>query len=84
MKARAQRVIVHWRGWDRSGPASEISPRHIGKVASTHGRPCSCWWCCKRKSGIHVVPPSERGYDLKDWEDYTTTEQAHAAPDYTY
>jgi len=65
MKARARRIILCWRGRERA----PISPREIGWIASTHGRPCSCWWCCKRKSGIHVVPPSERGYDLKDWED---------------
>ena len=37
-KRRAYNVLD---GWGVSDP----NPGHVGKVASTHGKPCSCWMC---------------------------------------
>jgi len=43
MKARARRVMALWsHGLSADAPPS---PRAVGKIASTHGRPCSCWLC---------------------------------------
>ena len=58
MKARARRVMALWgRGLSNDAPPS---PRAVGKIASTHGRPCSCWLCRSRKD---VPPKRERGFD---------------------
>lgn len=60
MKARARRVMALWsHGLSTDAP----SPRALGKVASTHGRPCSCWLCASRKD---VPPKRERGFTLHD------------------
>lgn len=57
MKARARRVMALW---GRGSSAATPSARAVGKIASTHGRPCSCWLC----SGTKDVPPKrERGFD---------------------
>lgn len=58
MKARARRVMALW---GRGLPAATPSPRAVGKITSTHGRPCSCWLCRSRKD---VPPKRERGFDL--------------------
>lgn len=50
MKARARRIMALWA---RGNPADVPSPRAVGKIASTHGRPCSCRLC----SGHKDVPP---------------------------
>lgn len=59
MKARARRVMALWgHGLSADAPPS---PRAVGKIVSTHGRPCSCWLCRSRKD---VPPKRERGFDL--------------------
>lgn len=62
MKARARRIMALWsRGLFT--PAS--SPRAVGRNASTHCRPCSCWLC----SGHKDTPPKrERERDGEDWD----------------
>jgi len=52
MKARAARLLVLWHG------EAAATPRQVGRMASTHGRPCSCWLCRSHKD---VPPRSERG-----------------------
>jgi hypothetical protein len=42
MKARAKRTMRLWSGAPASG---EFNPRHVGRNASTHCRPCSCHLC---------------------------------------
>lgn len=64
MKARARRVMTLWTHGLTDG---DPSPRAVGKVASTHGRPCSCWLCRGRKD---VAPKRERGFDLRDRADH--------------
>ena len=60
MKARARAVMALWT---RGLPTPAPSPRAVGKIASTHGRPCSCWLC----TGTKDVPPKrERGFDCYD------------------
>jgi hypothetical protein len=60
MKARARRVIGLW---SRGRPAEEPTARAVGRIASTHGRPCSCWLCAGSKD---VPPRRERGFDGPD------------------
>lgn len=60
MKARARKVMALW---GHGASAAAPSPRAVGKVASTHGRPCSCWLCSGRKD---VPPKRERGFHLHD------------------
>jgi len=57
MKARARRIMALW---EHGAAPDAPSPRAVGKVASTHGRPCSCWLCRSRKE---VAPKRERGFD---------------------
>ena len=59
MKARARRIMGLW---SRGLSAPEHSPRAVGKIASTHGRPCSCFLCSGHKD---VAPKRERGFE--DW-----------------
>ena len=55
MKARAARLLV----LDAFTTAeAAATPRQVGRMASTHGRPCSCWLCRSHKD---VPPRSERG-----------------------
>lgn len=56
-KGKARRLILLWsRHRDGDSPTA----REIGRIASTHGRPCSCWMCRGHKD---VAPRRERGFD---------------------
>lgn len=58
MKARARRVMALWSRGLADAPTH--SPRAVGRNASTHCRPCSCWLC----SGHKDVPRKrERGFE---------------------
>ena len=57
MKDRARRVLLLWR---RGLPEKSASPREVGRTASTHGRPCSCWMCTGHKE---AAPMRERRFE---------------------
>lgn len=41
MKAKAKRVLLQWH----SGDKEWITPERVGRMVSTHCRPCSCYMC---------------------------------------
>lgn len=54
MKRRAEELVRRWHG------GRMFTKREVGRVASTHGRPCSCWLCAGSKE---VPPRRERGFE---------------------
>jgi hypothetical protein len=57
MKAKARNLLRVWR---RLHPC-EPDPREVGRLASTHGRPCSCWLC--RNGADETLTMRERRFD---------------------
>lgn len=62
MKALARRVMNLWSRGISDAPV--YSPRAVGRNASTHCRPCSCWLCSGPKHG-----PRKRERVCEDWSD---------------
>jgi hypothetical protein len=54
IKARIRRYVASW-GYRHL----TSDPAFVGHMASTHGRPCSCWMCRHEKD---VPPRRERGW----------------------
>jgi hypothetical protein len=57
MKDRARRVMRLWR---KGLPEETASAREVGRTASTHCRPCSCWMCAGRPD---ITPMRERRFE---------------------
>lgn len=62
MKARARRVMGLWSRGATDAPAH--SPRAVGRNASTHCRPCSCWLCRGHKN-----EPRKHERVCEDWRE---------------
>lgn len=60
MKARARKIMKLWS----FGVRFPMTARDVGRNASTHCRPCSCWLCQPQRE---VPTPRERAYfDMSD------------------
>jgi hypothetical protein len=57
MKDRAHRVS---RLWYKGLHDKNVSAREVGRMASTHCRPCSCWVCTGHKE---FAPMRERRFE---------------------
>jgi len=56
MKARAKRLV---RAWSFGFSTDNIPPREVGRIASTHGRPCSCF-LCRNENGSYSIADRRR------------------------
>ena len=62
VKAKRRAVKVLKDSWDYD--PEDINPRNIGKIASTHGKPCSCYMCGNPRRHFKEPTIQER----KQWQ----------------
>ena len=55
-KKKAKRIMKE--SWHCEGGL--MDPRHVGKTASTHGKPCSCPMCGNPRRHFHKVTMQEK------------------------
>lgn len=60
IRAKRKALIVLKDSWDYN--PKDVDPRNIGKVASTHGKPCSCWMCGNPRRYFGELTVQERRF----------------------
>ena len=56
-KNKAKKIMKDSWGWTSE---ELLDNRHIGKIASTHGKPCSCPMCGNPRRHFHEVTMQEK------------------------